>query len=224
MAKLNKTTNVTAHLNNLLIRYPVLEKISTEIMKAFVSLKTCYESSGKVIIIGNGGSAADSHHIVGELMKSFIIKRPIDNTLSDKLKSIDYIRGSNLSTKLEMPLPAISLVSQCALTSAYNNDVDSDYIYAQLLLGYGQPNDILLCISSSGNSENIINAAIVAKARNIKLIGLTGNNGGKLNDFSDLIVKVPEYETYKIQELHLPIYHCWCLMLEEYFFGRNINY
>ena len=184
-------------------------------------LQEAYEKDGKLLIAGNGGSAADSEHIVGELMKRFKLPRPITTEFVEKLKEVDSIRGAKLAKNLEMSLMAIPLVAHEALSTAYINDVDGVGVFAQQLFGYGRKGDVFLGISTSGNSENILYASVAAKALGITVIGLTGATGGKLADIADICVKVPQSETYMIQELHLPIYHCWCLMLEDYFFGNN---
>ena len=206
------------HIENLLYRYPKLESVKCDILNAYNILEKVYENDGKLLIAGNGGSAADAEHITGELMKSFKMPRPINEELANRLMEIDHIRGSKLIKDLEMPLTAISLTTHEAISTAYINDVDGLGVFAQQLLGFGKPGDAFLAISTSGNSENIIRATVVARAIKMKVIGLTGQNGGELADVADIVVKVPELETYRIQELHLPIYHCWCLMLEENFF------
>lgn len=207
------------HIDLLLSRYIILEGIKQEIIDAYLLLEECYKNGGKLLIAGNGGSAADSEHIVGELMKQFKIPRPVSKNFAEKLKSVDFKRGSILAKNLECSLMAIPLVAHEALTTAYINDVDGLSAFAQQLFGYGREGDVFLGISTSGNSKNIINATVVARAIGIKVIGLTGVNGGELATVADVAVKVPEEETYMIQELHLPIYHCWCLMLENRFFG-----
>lgn len=184
-------------------------------------MESAFSSDHKLLVAGNGGSAADSEHIAGELMKRFRKPRPIPASLASKLISIDSVRGANLAKNLEQSLMAIPLVAHEALTTAYINDVDGLGVFAQQLYGFGRAGDVFLAISTSGNSQNIMNAAVVARALGIKIIGLTGADGGELGRFADVAVKVPETETYKIQELHLPIYHCWCLMLEEHFFGAK---
>ena len=183
-------------------------------------MEECYQKGGKLLIAGNGGSAADSEHIAGELMKRFKKPRPVGKELADKILAVDKKRGAELVKNLECSLMAIPLVAHEALTTAYINDVDGLGVFAQQLFGYGRSGDVFLGISTSGNSKNIMNAAIVARALGIKVIGLTGASGGELAEFADVSVKVPENETYMIQELHLPIYHCWCLMLEDKFFGN----
>ena len=208
------------HIALLIKRYPQLKSIENDIIAAYLIMEKAYTHDGKLLIAGNGGSAADSEHIAGELMKSFKKPRPVSNEFADKLRSIDPERGTELAKKLECSLMAIPLVAHEALTTAYINDVDGLDVFAQQLFGYGRRGDVFLGISTSGNSRNILNAVIVAKAAGIKVIGLTGGNGGELAKTADAAVVVPESETYKIQELHLPIYHCWCLMLEDKFFGE----
>lgn len=205
----------------LIKRYPKLASVEDAIEEAYHVMAECYEGGGKLLIAGNGGSAADAEHIAGELMKRFKTPRPISKDLADRLKAIDPIRGAALSANLECALTAIPLVTHEALTTAYINDVDGLGVFAQQLLGFGRPGDVFLAISTSGNSENILNAAVAAKALGIKVIGLTGASGGELAKQADVAVRAPENETYMIQELHLPIYHCWCLMLEEKFFGAK---
>ena len=209
------------HVDILLNRYPKLEVCKNDIRNAYDFMEKVYSQDGKLLVAGNGGSAADAEHIVGELMKRFKVPRPIPSELADRMKEIDAQRGEYLSQNLEMGLPAIALVAHEALSTAYINDVDGQGVFAQQLLGYGKPGDVFLAISTSGNSKNILNAVVVAKALGIKVIGLTGADGGELARMADVTVKVPETETYIIQELHLPIYHCWCMMLEEHFFGKN---
>ncbi len=211
---------IQKHIDNLILRYPELSDSADSIVAGYKLMEKAYLSDHKLLVAGNGGSAADSEHIVGELMKRFKIPRPISSELSQKLKKIDSNRGPILARNLERSLMAIPLVSHEALSTAYINDVDGYGVFAQQLFGFGRSGDVFLGISTSGNSQNIMNAAVVAKALDIKVIGLTGKDGGELGLFADVAVKVPETETYMIQELHLPIYHCWCLMLEERFFGQ----
>lgn len=216
-----KIDNYRDGVYNLIKRYPVLASIEEEIIEGYLILRECYERGQKLLIAGNGGSAADAEHMAGELMKTFRESRPIDNEFAEKLIKVDPIRGEKLARNLECSLMAIPLVAHEALTTAYLNDVDAYGVFAQQLFGYGRCNDVFLGISTSGNSENILNAAIVAKAIGMKIIGLSGRNGGKLAEIADVIVRVPEDETYLVQELHLPIYHCWCMMLEQYFWGKD---
>lgn len=208
------------HIELLISRYPSLEAIKQDIIDGYLIMEECYLNGGKLLIAGNGGSAADSEHIAGELMKRFKIQRPVGKELADKLQSIDDIRGAELAKSLECSLMAIPLVAHEALTTAYINDVDGLGVFAQQLFGFGKPGDVFLGISTSGNSENVMRATVVARAMGIKVVGLTGKNGGELASVADAVIKVPETETYMVQELHLPIYHCWCLMLEDKFFGK----
>lgn len=208
------------HVELLIERYPVLEVCRQPIMDAFFVMEECYGHDGKLLIAGNGGSAADSEHIAGELMKRFRTPRPVTPGMADKLKEIDPVRGEYLANKLERGLMAIPLVAHEVLTTAYMNDVDGTGVFAQQLLGFGRCGDVFLGISTSGNSRNVMLATVVARALGMKVIGLTGMEGGELAEAADVAVKVPETETYMVQELHLPVYHCWCLMLEERFFGN----
>ncbi|MSS58708.1 SIS domain-containing protein [Erysipelotrichaceae bacterium Oil+RF-744-GAM-WT-6] len=208
------------HLDTLVERYPSLKSIRKEITDAYQIMENSYENGGKLLIAGNGGSAADSEHIAGELMKRFKTPRPVPEDFAEKLIKIDPLLGKSLAANLEQTLEAIPLVAHEALTTAYINDVDGLGVFAQQLYGFGKKGDVFLGISTSGNSKNILNATVVARALGIKVIGLTGNDGGQLAKVSDIAVKAPERETYMIQELHLPIYHCWCLMLEDHFFGK----
>lgn len=209
------------HIDLLMKRYPALEEIKDDIVNGYLVMEECYENGGKLLVAGNGGSAADSEHIAGELMKRFKTPRPVSSEFAEKLKMIDSERGAALAKNLECSLMAIPLVAHEALTTAYINDVDGLGVFAQQLFGFGRPGDVFLGISTSGNSKNVMNATVVARASNIKVIGLTGAQGGELASVANVAVRVPETETYMIQELHLPIYHCWCLMLEDHFFGNN---
>ena len=207
------------HIDLLIERYPVLAGIKDSLINAYILMEECYLHDGKLLIAGNGGSASDSEHIAGELMKSFKLERRIPDELKEKLIGIDRVRGEQLAKNLQQPLMAIPLVAHEALSTAYINDVDGYGVFAQQMLGFGRPGDVFLAISTSGNSKNVMNATVVARALGVKIIGLTGEKGGELAEVADVIVKAPSSETYMIQELHLPIYHCWCLMLEERFFG-----
>ena len=211
---------VKNELEELIKRYPQLDVCKKDIEKAYLLLQKTYDKNGKLLIAGNGGSAADSEHIAGELMKRFKITRPINKELADKLMKIDPERGDRLVKNLEMPLRAVPLTSHIAITTAYMNDADATGVFAQQMLGFGNEGDVFLAISTSGNSENIISACIVAKAMGIKIIGLTGEKESKLSKYADICIRVPETETYKIQELHLPVYHALCLMLESNYFGK----
>ena len=208
------------HIDLLIERYPVLEECKQDIIDAYQVMENCYSHDGKLLIAGNGGSAADSEHIAGELMKRFETPRPVPDEFAEKLKAIDPVRGEDLSKNLERGLMAIPLVAHEAMTTAYINDVDGYGVFAQQLYGFGRPGDVFLGISTSGNSKNVMSATVVARALGIKVIGLTGAKGGELAKVADVAVKVPQTRTYMIQELHLPVYHCWCLMLEDHFFGE----
>lgn len=206
-------------IDELIDRYPKLKSIKKDIEVAYELIKNMYKDGGKLLVGGNGGSAADSEHIVGELMKGFCKKRKISTDLAEKLENINEDLGLELGKCLQGALKAIAITGHTGLTTAFANDVDPNMIFAQQVYGYGDNKDILLCISTSGNSKNLIYAAITAKAKGMKVITLTGKDGGKLKEYSDISIIVPENETFKIQELHLPIYHALCLELEEFFFG-----
>lgn len=208
------------HIDLLIERYPKLKVCEQSIIDAYLVMEACYVNDGKLLIAGNGGSAADSEHIAGELMKRFKTPRPVTSEFAEKLKAIDPVRGENLARNLERGLMAIPLVAHEALSTAYINDVDGLGVFAQQLFGFGRPGDVFLGISTSGNSKNVMSATVVARALGIKVIGLTGAKGGELAQVADVAIKVPETETYMIQELHLPVYHCLCLMLEDRFFGE----
>lgn len=207
-------------LDELIKRYPVLEAVRADIEKTYRILEKCYADGGKLLIAGNGGSAADSDHIVGELMKGFVKRRPVSAEMEKAFKEADPERGQELAQKLQEGLPAIALTNHAALSSAFANDVDGVLSYAQQVNGYGNAGDVFLGISTSGNAENVMYAAVTAKAKGMKVIGLTGKDGGKLGKIADAAIVIPEKETYKIQELHLPVYHALCLMLEERFFEK----
>lgn len=209
------------HIDSLLERYPSLSVCRGDIISAYRIMEECYEQDGKLLVAGNGGSAADSEHIVGELMKRFKTPRKVSAEFAEKLKRIDAERGENLARNLERSLMAVPLVAHEALSTAYINDVDGMGVFAQQLFGYGRSGDVFLGISTSGNSQNVMLATVVARALGIKIIALTGAAGGELAKVADVAVRVPETETYLVQELHLPVYHCLCLMLEDRFFGKR---
>ncbi len=199
-------------------RYPALRPVEEEIRRTVRLMIRCYESGGKVLVGGNGGSCADSEHFVGELMKSFCRKRRIPERDAAALQAVDPIRGKALAEVLEGALPAIAVTGHDGLTSAFGNDKNWEMAMAQQVYGYGRPGDVFLGISTSGNSENVINAAVCARAKGMKVAALTGKSGGALKNFADVSIIVPVQETYQIQELHLPVYHAVCLQLEEHFF------
>ena len=202
--------------DQLLVKYTALNSCKEEILKAFEMLKETYASGKKVLTCGNGGSAADSEHIVGELMKNFKKCRKADEVLLKNLPNCE--ESEKLKKVLEGNLPAISLTSHISLTTAYSNDKEPSAVFAQQLSGLGEKGDTLIAISTSGNSLNCVYACLVAKAKGIKVISLTGEKESRLLSLSDVTVRVAEMETYKIQELHLPVYHALCAMLEEEFF------
>ena len=212
---------VKKELEELINRYPELEVCEDDIVQAYELIQDAYDHNHKLLIAGNGGSAADSEHMAGELMKRFKTARPVNKELADKIKSVDSNRGERLIQNLEMPLRAVPLTSHLALTTAYMNDADATGVFAQQMLGFGDEGDVFLAISTSGNSENIIYACILAKALGIRIVGLTGKNESKISELADVCIRVPEIETYKIQERHLPVYHCLCLMLENHYFGEE---
>lgn len=213
--------NINKYINILIDRYPKLVVCRDDIQQAYDILKDAYSKGRKLLVCGNGGSASDSEHIVGELMKEFKLKREVYKDQADAMKSIDSELGTILAKHLQGALPAISLTGHSSLTTAFMNDSNPELIFAQQVNGYGKPNDIFLGISTSGNSRNVLFAAVAAKAKGLKVIGLTGNKPCKLAQLADVCIQVPETDTYKIQELHLPVYHCLCMMLEEHFFGTQ---
>lgn len=209
------------HIDLLIERYPVLELIKKDIKIAYLILEDCYVNGGKLLIAGNGGSSADAEHIVGELMKGFKLPRKLQADFADKLVLENVELGKALAENLQGALPAIALDGHPALSTAYMNDFEPLLCFAQQVNGYGKVGDVFLCISTSGNSKNVLYAATTARVKGMKVIGLTGVRESKLSQMSDVCIKVPQTETYMIQELHLPIYHCLCLMLEDRFFGEN---
>ena len=214
------TENIRKHLDTLLSRYKKLEECEVQIVRAYEEIEKTYLAGGKLLITGNGGSAADSEHVVGELMKAFVLPRRLPQEMEKKLKEIEPDLGSVLAERLQGALPSIALNGHPALTTAYMNDCEPLLCFAQQVNGYGKPEDALLGISTSGNSKNVLYAAVIAKAKGMKVIGLTGARESRLSALADVTIQVPETETYMIQELHLPVYHCLCLMLEERFFGN----
>ena len=207
------------HIDLLVERYPSLKSAKEDIIAAYLLMEECYENGGKLLVAGNGGSAADAEHIVGELMKGFKLSRKPDHAFSEKLVAENQELGLVLAENLQGALPAIALDGHLALSTAYMNDCEPLLCFAQQVNGYGKAGDIFLGISTSGNSKNVLFAATTAHAKGMKVIGLTGAKDSKLKDMSDVCIKTPQTETYMIQELHLPIYHCLCLMLEDKFFG-----
>ena len=207
-------------LDQLMERYPKLTCVRSEIEEAYRILEESFLRGGKLLAAGNGGSAADAEHIVGELMKGFVKRRPVSDGMREALINVDPELGAGLGEKLQEGLPAICVMGHTALTTAFANDMDAEMACAQQVNGYGKPGDVFLGISTSGNSKNILYAAVTAKAKGMNVIGLTGKDGGRLAKLCDAAIIVPEQETYKIQELHLPVYHALCLMLEERFYEK----
>lgn len=207
-------------LDELIERYPKLSVCGQDILGAYKIIEKSYEEGGKLLVAGNGGSAADSEHIVGELMKGFIKKRPLSQEQKDGIMRVNPKLGENLCKNLQGALPAIALTGHTALSTAFLNDVDGTLGFAQQVFGYGAQGDVFLGITTSGNSQNILNAAVTAKAKGLMIIALTGRDGGSIKAVSDVSIIVPEKETFKIQELHLPIYHALCIMLEDRFFAE----
>jgi len=205
---------------DLIDRYPQLSSVEGEIIKASESLINCYRQGKKVLVCGNGGSCSDSDHIVGELMKGFEDSRPVAEPFKKQLVALAGERGKYLSEKLQQGLPAISLTAHNSLITAVANDIDADLIFAQQITGYGNEGDILIAISSSGNSRNVIDAIITSKAKGMIVIGLTGETGGKMKSWCDILINVPGKRTALIQELHLPVYHTLCVLIENSIF-RN---
>lgn len=206
------------HVELLIARYPMLEGCEDSIIRAYFLLEESYSKGNKLLVAGNGGSAADSEHIVGELMKGFKLPRKLDAEISQRLIDESEELGKTLVENLQGALPAIALDGHPALSTAYMNDCEPLLCFAQQVNGYGVEGDVFLGISTSGNSKNILYAAVTAHAKGMKVIGLTGAKDSKLETLSDVCIKAPQTETYMIQELHLPIYHCLCLMLEDRFF------
>jgi D-sedoheptulose 7-phosphate isomerase len=213
--------NINKHIDTLIERYPKLLICRESIQEAYDILKKAYTNGRKLLVCGNGGSASDSEHIVGELMKEFKLKREVYKDQAEAMKQIDPELGSILAEHLQGALPAITLTGHSSLTTAFMNDSLPELIFAQQVNGYGKPNDVFLGISTSGNSRNVLFAAVAAKSRGMKVLGLTGYQPSRLAQLADVCIQVPETETYRIQELHLPVYHCLCMMLEEHFFGKE---
>ena len=214
----DKNVKLEGIAEKLIQRYPALDTCKESVMNAGAILVECYQNEGKLLVCGNGGSASDSDHIVGELMKSFSKKRPVTIEFEKKIKENSKERGAILASKLERGLAAISLNAHSGLISAISNDIGGDFIFAQQVLGYGIKNDVLIAISTSGNSVNVLDACITAKALGMKVVGLLGETGGKIKSLCDVAVCVPAISTAAVQEFHLPVYHALCIMVEETFF------
>lgn len=213
--------NPLKHVDELIERYPELESQRENIIDAYHILEESYSYGGKLLIAGNGGSAADAEHIVGELMKGFENPRKLKKVEVEKLKSVNSELGEILGEHLQGGLSAIALDGHFALSTAYMNDCEPLLCFAQQVNGYGVEGDVFLGISTSGNSKNILYAATIAKAKGMKVIGLTGSKDSKLSGMADVTIRSSQTRTYMIQEHHLPLYHCLCLMLEDRFFGEK---
>ena len=205
-------------IEQLISTYPDISSCASDIQSAFEILRDCYRRGGKVLTCGNGGSASDAEHIVGELMKGYLRKRPVPEAIREKLLAVDPQEGESLAVRLQGALPAISLVSQTSLLSAVSNDTAADMVFAQQVYGYGREGDALIGLSTSGNSRNVIHAMQVANALGLHTIALTGPTGGNLKTICEVCICVPAENTPAIQERHLPIFHVLCAMLEEEFF------
>lgn len=204
--------------NELLKQYPMLTVCDKEIKQAIDALITCYEAGGKVLLCGNGGSCANCDHIAGELMKGFLKQRPLSAEKKACMRAASPLLDEAMLTRLQGSLPAISLPAMTALNTAFSNDVDAELIYAQAILGLGRRGDVLIALSASGNAKNVAAAVAVAKALGITVIGLTGEEGGALARAADIAICVPACRTYRVQELHLPVYHYICAAVEAHFF------
>lgn len=208
-------------LEKLLEQYPDLSVCQDQIVKAYGLLVDSYDKGGKLLLAGNGGSASDCEHIVGELMKSFVRPRPLAPDYVEKMKRIDPHWGEELASCMQAALPAISLTGFPALSSAFVNDCHPLMNFAQLVNGLGRTEDVFWGISTSGNSRNVCYAALAAKAKGMKVLGLTGERESQLSRWADVCIRVPRMETYQVQELHLPVYHCLCMMLETHYYGKE---
>lgn len=210
------------YIEQMVVEEPSLAECLTPVVRAQDLLQNCLAMGKKILVCGNGGSAADSEHIVGELMKGFHLKRPVDTQFRHRLNEhFGDENGEDLADHLQGAMPAISLVSQSALLTAFMNDVDASMVFAQQVYGYGKPGDCLLVLSTSGNSKNIIKAVQVAAACGVKTIGMTGENGGELAPLCEVCIRVPSNSTPVIQQYHQKVYHALCAELEVHFFGSH---
>ena len=212
--------SVLQHLDNLITRYPELSILKINILNAADMICESCKSDGKVLVCGNGGSAADSEHIVGELMKGFVLPRKLKQSDIDSIKNAGFSDWKYLADSMQQGIPAIALTEHSALSSAILNDNDPYMAFAQQTYVYGRPGDILIGISTSGNARNVCNALKVGKAFGVKTIGFTGSKPSAMEDICDIMLKVPAQETFKVQEYHLPVYHALCIMIEEEIFGE----
>ncbi|ERL25390.1 hypothetical protein HMPREF1985_00116 [Mitsuokella sp. oral taxon 131 str. W9106] len=205
----------------LIAHYAPLAACEKDLREAVIALCESYRAGHKLIVCGNGGSASDSEHIVGELMKGFLLPRRLDGRIAEKIRAVCPEEADYFLENLQGTLPALSLVNQVALNTAFANDQAPDLSFAQQILGMGEPGDVLLAISTSGNSKNVLYAIQMAHVRSMKVIALTGRTGGRIaeRNLADIAIRVPSDETYRIQEYHLPVYHMLCIAAENEFFG-----
>lgn len=215
------TETTTSLFEGLFVRRPMLADLREEVWSAFELLKGCFTGGGKLLVCGNGGSAADSDHIAGELLKGFRLKRPLAEARRSMLVARDPQLGALQADRLQEGLPAIALTAHSALITAFSNDVDPDLVFSQQIVAFGRAGDVLIAISTSGNSRSVVHAAVTAGALGLPVIGLTGKGGGRLAPLCDIALRAPETETSLIQELHLPIYHTLCAMVEQELFGET---
>lgn len=209
------------HITQLGRDYPDIEVCLPDVEKALGLIGSAFYAKNRLLVCGNGGSAADADHIVGELLKGFLLKRPLSESQQQRLKIAYPDHGSYLATNLQEGLPAVNLCAHTALATAFSNDVAPDLVFAQQVHVYGRPGDILIGISTSGRSANVLHALRVARMNGIHTVGLTGKSGGEMAAVTDVLIKVPYDQTPRIQERHLPIYHALCVALEDGFFGTN---
>ena len=212
--------NVEKEFDLLFEHYPDLRGCRDSVLEAYQVLCDCYHAKGVIMVCGNGGSAADAEHIVGELMKGFKLKRPLSLEQRQLIQTVWPDEGAFLSERLQQAIPAISLVSQTSISTAFINDVDADMVFAQLVFGYGRAGDVLIGLSTTGNSKNVVNACKVAKALGVRTIGFTGERESQLSEICDVTIRVPAQEVYRVQELHQPVYHTLCAMVEAEAFGQ----
>ena len=210
---------VQKHIYTLMERYPALTHLQGEIEAAYGLIEQAYAGGGKLLVAGNGGSSSDAEHMVGELMKGFLLPRKCSDAMTAQLKAVDPELGEVLSRNLQGALPAIALHGHYALSTAFMNDCMPQLCFAQQVNGYGRRGDVFFGISTSGNSENVLYAAVTAKAKGMHVVGITGEKESRLSAVADVCICVPGTEAFRVQEYHLPIYHCLCMMLEERFFG-----
>ena len=206
------------HLDELVSRYPSLAACRDDIEAAYRVLVECFGRGGKLLVCGNGGGATGAEHIVGVMMKGFLGLRPLPEEFRSRLRAADHELGSTLAEKLQASLPVINLAAGMALSTAFGNDVSPELAFAQAANGYGKPGDVLLCLSPSADALNLMAALAVARAIGMKTIGLTGKEGGRLASLCDILINVPATRSYEVDELHLPVSHCLCMMVESRFF------